>query len=142
MKLEDLKKKIREQKDQAGLPRDTIQDYLNAMNAEKEYLIAAYMLKTGLAADEIVLVQRSDQGGIHYYPAPRNPQLDDIAPEVRRLKDQIGTLNDENGDLREVADAIRDALGELPSDEAWRTVMGSRKANRLFRALAKLETDE
>jgi hypothetical protein len=141
MKLEDLRKQLREQKDLAGLPRDTIQQYLDAMRAEREYLIAAYILQTGLSADQIVWIERHDQGGVRGYPAPRDQQLDDIAPEVRRLKGQIGTLNYEVGSLREVVDAIKDALDELPSDEAWRTVIGGRKANRLFRALAKLESN-
>jgi len=66
-----------------------IDAYIKKQNFEKEALVALYMRETGLRADQIVLINRTDNTGMRFYPAPRDPKFDDIAPEVRRLKDKI-----------------------------------------------------
>ena len=107
-----------------------IHEYVRKLASEKEYLIATYMQEMGLKPSEIVLIVRDDR----FYPAPREPKLDDWAPEARRLKDIIGDLRAQNALLEKVVEDARDVLAHLESSGE----LTSRQA-RLKRSLAALE---
>lgn len=109
------------------LTTKAVREYLDKLNSEKEYLIAAYMAETGLRADQIVLVIKDHS---RFYPAPRDPQLDDIEPEIRRWKDECAALREENAKLKALQNAVTEQINETyPS---W---------TPLVRALWKLEAE-
>jgi hypothetical protein len=100
-----------------------IDNYIRKLCHEKELLIAAYMQETGLKPSEIVLIVRDDR----FYPAPREPKLDDIAPEIRRLKVR-------NALLEKVAEAAQTFLHDFCHEKTC-------APGALQRALAALEAE-
>jgi hypothetical protein len=87
----------------------SISEYRQKLLAEREYLTAAYLEKYGLEPEDIVWVERQSSDGLRAYIALRNPELDDVAPEIRRWKARAGTL----------LEALRAAAPHVPQD-AWR----------------------
>ncbi len=115
--------------------KEVVEKRLKYVLEHKEELIGAWVAQTGIPPNEACLLQQElGDGTIKFWVETETDRCVSHRHELAVLQNRQQTLN-------QLAEGVLAAQGELPTREAWRTVLGPH-ASQIFRAIGRLNAEK